>query len=107
MDDMATMDDVEFSGFKGVDEWVMSTINSEIGKHIKRFNEICPSFEKLTLKMKAVHAQVHSEKFEIHASLASKGKLYTATTTDQNIVFAVTAALEKIEKEMNRKACPA
>ncbi len=109
---MATLDNVEFSGFKDVDESAMSNLKSALEKYMKRFSDICPTFEKLAIKMKIVHGRferdgVHrSEKYEIHATLASKGSLYTATTTDWDLIFAVTAALDKIKKEVDKKACP-
>lgn len=109
---MITAADVEFSGFKDVDVDAMSNLKSALGSYIKRFNEICPVSEKLSIKMKIVHGlfvkeEHRSEKYEIHATLAGKGRLYTASTTDKDLIFAVTSSLDKIKKETDKKACPA
>jgi len=110
---MFDMANVEFSGFKDVDEPAMSDLKNALGKYMKRFSEICPAAEKLSIRMKIIHGMVgneyahRGEKYEIHASLTGKGRLYTATTTNNDLIFAVTSALDKIKKEMDKKACPA
>ena len=94
---------VELSGFKDVDEAAMEDLRQVISHHIKRLGEICGKFQKLMLKMKIVHAQVHSEKYEIHASVMDNGKLYTSAITDKNLIGAVDLALTKIQNEIGEK----
>ncbi len=94
---------VELSGFKGIDEAAMGDLKRLVGTYLRRYGEICRKFQKLTLKMKKVHAQVHSEKYEIHASVMDNGRLYTSTTTDKNLIGAADLALAKIEHEIGEK----
>lgn len=97
------MDLVELSGFRDVDEPAMNDLKRIASAYVKRFNEICASFEKLTIRMKKVHAQVHSEKYEVHVSVMDKGRLYTSAVTDKNLLFAVEAALNKVKNEIGEK----
>lgn len=94
---------VEFSGFKDIDDDAMNDAKRIVSAHIKRYREICRGFEKLLLKMKKVHAQEHSEKYEINAALIDNGRMYTSTITDKNLLSAVDAVLEKIEHEIGEK----
>lgn len=94
---------VELSGFKDIDDDAMNDVNRIVSAHIKRYMEICRGFEKLLLKMKKVHAQEHSEKYEINAALIDNGRMYTSTITDKNLLSAVDAVLEKIEHEIGEK----
>ncbi len=94
---------IELSGFKGVDEAAMDDLKRVIMPHLKRYGEICAKFGKLTIRMKKVHAQVHSEKYEIHASVLDNGRLFTSTITDKNLLGAADAALTKVEHEIGEK----
>ena len=94
---------VELSGFKDIDEAAMGDLRRLVGTYLRRYGEICRKFQKLTLRMKKVHAQVHSEKYEIHASVTDNGRLYTSTTTDKNLIGAADLALSKIESEIGEK----
>ena len=100
------LDNVELSGFKGLDEDAMSDVKKIVSTHLKRYREICQGFETLMLKMKKIHAQEHSEKYEISAALMDKGKMYNSTITDKNLIFAVDTTLEKLESEISRKKVP-
>ena len=94
---------VELSGFRDIDEAAMGDLQRVVQSYLKRYGEICGKFQKLMLKMKKVHAQVHSEKYEIHASVMDNGRLYTSTITDKNLISAVDSALNKIENEIGEK----
>ncbi len=94
--------EVKLLGFQAVDEPVMGDIKLIVGKKLKRFSEICNSFEQVVLHLKIVHAQPHSEKYEIHASLKDKGKMYATTTTHKDLLLAVEEALEKLESEASK-----
>ena len=97
------LDEVEFSGFKEIDAPAMNDLKRMASVHVKRFKEICASFEKLTIRMKKVHAQEHSEKYEVHVSVLDKGRLFTSAVTDKNLLGAADAALEKVEHEIGEK----
>ena len=94
---------VELSGFKDIDEAAIGDMKRLVGTYMRRYGEICGKFQKLMLKMKKVHVQVHSEKYEIHASVMDNGRLYTSTTTDKNLIGATDLALAKIESEIGAK----
>ena len=97
------MDKVELSGFKEIDDAAMDVLKRILRTYVNRYNEICYKFEKLNLRMKKVHAQVHSEKYEIHASVIDNGKMLTSTTTDKDLLRAADEALRKIEHELGDK----
>ena len=91
---------VEFSGFKGIDEPAMADVQASVKKKLKRLAEVCKGIEKLTVQLKKVHALPRSEKYEVHTRLiVAKGKAYTSTITDYNLLFAIEATLENIESE--------
>ena len=94
---------IELSGFKDIDEAAMAVLRRIVQSYVKRFDELCYSFEKLSLKMKKVHVQVHSEKYEIHALVIDKGRAYASTTTDKDLFAALDAALKKVEHELGDK----
>ncbi|MBI2549855.1 hypothetical protein HYV83_01590 [Candidatus Woesearchaeota archaeon] len=94
---------IELSGFKDIDEPAISDLKRIAASYVKRFSEICGEFEKLTIRMKKVHAQVHSEKYEVHISVLDKGKLFTSAVTDKNLLNAADAALQKVEHEIGEK----
>lgn len=94
---------VELSGFKEIDEAAMGELKRLVGNYLRRYGQICDKFQKLTLRMKKVHAQMHSEKYEIHASVMDNGRLFTSTITDKNLIGAADLALAKIEHEIGEK----
>ena len=94
---------VELSGFKDIDESAMEDVRNSIMKKLKRLSEICKGIEKITIQLKKVHAEPRSEKYEIHARLtAAKGKTYTSTMTDYDLILAVGTVLERIESEASK-----
>lgn len=94
---------VELSGFKDIDDDALNDVKRVVLAHIKRYMRICRGFEKLLLKLKKVHAQEHSEKYEINAALVDKGRLFTSTITGKNLIDAVDAVLDKVEHEIGGK----
>ena len=93
---------VKLLGFQDLDGSVISDVKLIVGKKLKRFSELCKSFEQVVLHLKKVHAQVHSEKYELHASLKDKGKLYVTTTSHKDLLLAVEDALENLESEASK-----
>lgn len=104
------MDDVTFSpggmvelvGFRGMDEPTMEDIKLIVGKKLKRFKELCKSFEQIVLHLEKVHAQPHSEKYELHATLKDKGRMYTTAITHKDLPLALETALNKLESEVSK-----
>ncbi|MBI2176482.1 hypothetical protein HYU40_04025 [Candidatus Woesearchaeota archaeon] len=94
--------EVRLMGFQAIDEAVIGDIKLIVGKKLKRFSELCKGFEQVVLHLKKVHAQPHSEKYELHASLKDKGKLYTTITSHKDLLLAVEEALEKLESEASK-----
>lgn len=94
--------EVKLLGFHTIDEPVIVDVKLIVGKKLKRFSELCKSFEQVVLHLKKVHAQPHSEKYELHASLKDKGKLYTTVTSHKDLLLAVETALEKLESEVSK-----
>ena len=103
MTDETGLDKVELSGFHDIDDAAMDVLKRILITYVKRFKEICDNFENLALRMKKVHAQVHSEKYEIHASVFDNGKLFTSATTHKDLFLATDEALKKIEHELGDK----
>ncbi|MBI2141597.1 hypothetical protein HYU16_04195 [Candidatus Woesearchaeota archaeon] len=93
---------VELSGFKGVDDSAMAVVNDRISYYLSRYSKICSGFERLAVRMKKVHAQKHSEKYEMHVSAFDKGKIFTSTVTGKDMMFALETALSKVESEISK-----
>ena len=94
---------VEFSGFKDIDESAMADVHSSVLKKLKRLAELCRNVDKITIQLKKIHAEPRSEKYEIHARLATaNGKVYTSTMTDYDLLLAIETVLERIESEASK-----
>ena len=93
---------VKLLGFHEMDEAAIEDVKLIAGKRLKRFSELCSGFEQVVLHLKKVHAQQHSEKYEIHARLTAKGTTYTSTTTDFNLMVAVEQVIARIESEVSK-----
>ena len=91
---------IELSGFKGLDRDSMIILKKIVGNYAKKFSEGSTSFEKLSLKMKIVHAKEKSEKYEMHGMIVDGGKRYNSEITDRNLFFAVDKVFKNIEKIM-------
>ncbi len=94
--------EVDLIGFEGIEASAMSDLQNIIRKRLKRFKEICANFEQLALNLKTVHKQPHSEKYEVHALLKDKAKLYATTTAHKDLLLATEEALEKLESEARK-----
>lgn len=94
--------EVELSGFKGIDDSAMAVVNTRISHYLSRYSQICPDFEKLAVRMKNVHAQEHSEKYEVHVSVFDRGRIFTSTVTDKDLMLALETALSKVESEITK-----
>lgn len=93
---------MEISGFKGVDDSAMAVVNTRISYYLSRYPKICPGFERLAVRMKKVHVQEHSEKYEVHVSVFDKGKIFTSTVTGKDLMLALETALSKVESEISK-----
>ena len=93
---------VEVSGFKGVDDSVMAVVNRRISYYLSRYSKLCSGFEKLAVKMKKVHVQQRSEKYEVHISVFDKGRIFTSTVTGRDLMLALETALSKVESEISK-----
>lgn len=93
---------IELSGFKELDGASMIVLKKLIGNQAKRFAEL-GEFEKLLIKMKAVHKTEKSEKYEIHGTLKSAGQHLHAEAIDRNLFFAVDKVLKRLESEAEPK----
>jgi hypothetical protein len=95
---------IELSGFSHLDRDTMIVLKKIVGNYAKKFSEECKGFQKLSLKMKPVHAIDKSEKYELHAMVLDGGKNFNSTYTDKNLFFAVDKVFKKIEA-MADKGC--
>ena len=93
---------MELSGFKDIDDSAMAVVNDRISYYLSRYSKLCPGFEKLAVKVKKVHAQEHSEKYEVHVSAFDRGKIFTSTVTNKDLMLALETALSKVESEISK-----
>ena len=91
---------VELTGFRDVDPSSMGIINKNIGHYTKRISELTKKFQILHITLKSVHEREKSEKYEVHTKVIDNGKVYSAETTDRNLLVAVDKALRKIVNEL-------
>jgi ribosome-associated translation inhibitor RaiA len=103
MDDVTELGgNVELTGFRDLDSSMMLTVKKTIGTYLKHFSNKCIKLESVKIRMKRVHEQERSEKYEMHATLLDNGKLHTATVTERNLFTALDAALKKLENAISR-----
>ncbi|MBI2145072.1 hypothetical protein HYU18_01995 [Candidatus Woesearchaeota archaeon] len=93
---------VKLVGFDVLDKSVIEDIKLIVRKKLKRLSELCKTFEQLVLHLKKVHAQPHSEKYELRATLKDKGKIYTTDVTHKDLPLALEEALENLESEASK-----
>lgn len=91
---------IELSGFKEVDGGSMVILKKVIGTYARRFSEIVPGFESLSIHMKPVHVTEASKKFEVTAKVVGAGKHFNSSIVDRNLFVAVDIVLKKLQSEM-------
>lgn len=87
---------IELSGFNDLESSVMIVLKKIIGNHVRRMNDKCSNFEKLSLTMKTVHAKEKGEKYELHAQMIDNGKQHNSSCVDRNLFVGVDNALKAI-----------
>lgn len=88
---------IVLSGFQSLDRDAMIVLKKVVGNYARKFSEKSKGFEQLSLKMKLIHAQEHSEKYELKGTVVDSSKQYTSEITDKNLFFAVDKVFKKIE----------
>ena len=91
---------IELSGFKEVDGGSMVILKKVIGTYARKFSEIVPGFESLSIHMKPVHETEGSKKFEVTAKVIGAGKHFNSSIIDRNLFVAVDIVLKKIQSEL-------
>ena len=92
---------IVLTGFQALDRDTMVVLKKIVGNYARKFSDKSKGFEQLSLRMKLIHAQEHSEKYELNGMVVVNGKQYTSEITDKNLFFAVDKVFKKIEAMIN------
>ena len=92
---------IEFSGFRDIDESSMNIIKKVVDNHARRISELTKKIELIKITLKPIHEREKSEKYEIHAILSDNGKVYASETIGRNLLSSVDEALNKLINELS------
>ena len=93
---------VQLQGFASVEPAAMTVLRKIIGNHYRRLAEISDA-QGLIISMKTIHGIEKSEKYELHARLASKGnRMFTSVVVDRDLFVAIDKLLKKLEAEIEK-----
>ena len=90
---------IELSGFREIENGTSVVVKKILGNHVRRFMEICPHFEKLSITLKTIHGNDPTKKVELHAKLFCKSKMFSSEITDNNLFVTLDKLLKKLENE--------
>lgn len=100
-DDTVLGGNIQLTGFRDIDDSTRALLDKIISSHANRIRELAEKMDSLHITLKHVHEREKSEKYEIHAKVSDKGKVYAAKVTERNLLTAVDKALHKIVNEMD------
>ena len=100
-DDVKLGGNIQLTGFREIDSSSMIVIKKIVGNYAKRIAELTEKLEILHITLKSVHEREKSEKYELHAKVIDKGKVYASETTNRNLFVAVDDVLKKIVSELD------
>lgn len=89
------------AGFGNIDDATMPVLDKIIHTHAKRIGELADKLDNIHLTLKEVHQREKSEKYEVHAKVVAKGKIFVSKVTERNLLAAVDRALSKVINEMD------
>ncbi|MBW3015881.1 hypothetical protein KY330_05655 [Candidatus Woesearchaeota archaeon] len=92
---------IELTGFRELDPGSMVILKKIIGNYARKMSDLSSNFERLSLRMKPIHATEASAKFEIKAKLIDNGKAFNSEVIDRNVFVAVDSALKKLQTEIS------
>lgn len=87
---------ISLVGFKEFDHSEMIVVKKIVGNYARKLSERCKAFEQLMVRVKTIHKQEHSEKYELQAKLIDGGQVTTTEITDHNFFIALDSVLKKI-----------
>ena len=92
---------IEFTGFRDIDESSINIIKKVVNNHARRISELTKNPEFIKITLKPVHEREKGEKYEIHAMISDNGKVHTSETTGRNLLSSVDDAMNKIINELS------
>jgi hypothetical protein len=102
MDTQLLGGNIELIGFREIDPSSLIVFKKILGNYARKFRDRCDGFEKLSLRVKTVHATENSVKYELRTTLVNDGRVYASALTDRNLFFVLDKGLKKIENEIFR-----
>ncbi|MFH1649493.1 MAG: hypothetical protein ABIA93_03015 [Candidatus Woesearchaeota archaeon] len=99
MADIELGGNIRLAGFNELDPSEFIVVKKVVGSYARKFSDRLGELQELSITLKSVHKQEHSEKYEIHALLigGKSGKPLTAEITEHNLFVGLDLVLKKIE----------
>lgn len=92
---------IELTGFAALAGSEMIVVKKIVGNYVRRFEEMCRSFEALKLRVKPLHQTSDTvKKFELHAQLVDGGNIVTSSVVEHNLFVGIDAVLKKVANEL-------
>lgn len=89
-------------GFKEIDKAELVVVKKLVGSYARKFSDLVPNFEHLTVTLKPVHKTEGSEKYELHAKALIKGNTVVSELVERNLFVGLDSVLSKVFGEAER-----
>ena len=96
-------DKIQLSGFKVIGPGEMVIVRKLVGSQVRKFQEMVPDFERLTINLKPVHKTEKHMMYELHANLIHGGKPLATETTNRNLFMGLSDMFKHFESILNKK----
>lgn len=95
-EDLHLGDKIVLSGFSDLDRSEMVVVKKVVGTYVKKFIEMDPDFQELSLHLKIVHEREQSVVFEIKGNYVSGSGNFNSNENGRNLYVILDLSLRKI-----------
>jgi hypothetical protein len=88
---------IQLSGFKQVDPGQRIVVKKIVGSQVRKFQDMLPDFERLTLHLKPVHKTEANMQYELHADIIHGGKNINSQIIARNLFMGLAEIFNKLE----------
>jgi len=88
---------IQLSGFKQIESGQMIIAKKIIGTQVRKFQDMIPDFERLTIHLKPIHKTEQNMQYELHADLIHSGKSINSQVINRNLFMGFAEIFKKLE----------
>jgi ribosome-associated translation inhibitor RaiA len=96
-------DKIQLSGFRVIDSGQLIVIRKIVGSQVRKFQEMIPDFERLTIHLKPIHKTEKNMQYELHANLIHGGNPLNTETINRNLFMGISTLFHNFESMLNKK----